>query len=93
MVYDNTRTEGAHHLILEGRERLSVSGVEDVESFDEAAAVMRTVRGVLIVRGAGLHVGRLNLEAGELELEGSVEALIYEQAPQEKGTFFARLFR
>ncbi len=91
MVYE--KTEPAHHLVLEGREQLSVSGVEEVESFDERTAVMRTVRGVLVVRGEGLHVGRLNLEIGELELEGSVEALIYEAPAGEKSAFFARLFR
>ncbi|MBR2666796.1 MAG: sporulation protein [Oscillospiraceae bacterium] len=92
MVYDKMES-AAHHLILEGRERLSVSGVEDVESFDETAAVMRTVRGLLVVRGQGLHVGRLNLEAGELELEGAVESLAYEREPGEQGTLFRRLFR
>ncbi len=92
MVYDKT-APAAHHLILEGRERLSVSGVEDVESFDETAAVMRTVGGLLVVRGQGLHVGRLNLEAGELELEGAVESLAYEREPGEQGTLLRRLFR
>ena len=91
MVYE--KLEPAHHLILEGRERLSVSGVEKVESFNEEAAVMRTLRGILIVRGEGLHVGRLNLEAGELDLEGSVEALVYEEPAAARGSFLARLFR
>ncbi len=46
------RDEGAdHHVILEGREFLSVSGVEEVESFDETTIVMRTCKGTLVVRG------------------------------------------
>ena len=53
MAYEENmpRMEGAHHVILEGREQLSVSGVEEVESFDENTIIMTTVKGTLVVRG------------------------------------------
>lgn len=53
MPYEENRprAEAAHHIILEEREQLSVSGVEEVESFDENTIVMLTNRGTLIVRG------------------------------------------
>ena len=55
MAYEENmpRMEGAHHVILEGREQLSVSGVEEVESFDENTIIMTTVKGTLVVRGGG----------------------------------------
>ena len=82
-----------HHLILEGRARLSISGVEDVESFDESGVVCRTSKGTLVVKGSGLHVDRLNLEGGELSVEGCVDGLLYEDSAQNKGGgFFSRLF-
>lgn len=96
MQYEEKKTRpeaAAHHVILEGRERLSVSGVEDVESFDESAIVMNTCEGILVVRGEGLHIEKLSLDGGDLKVEGSVDSLTYEDAGGERGGFLARLFR
>ena len=69
--------EGPHHIILEEREGLTVSGVEEVESFDENTIVMDTVRGTLVVRGEGLHIEKLSLDGGDLKVEGTVDSLVY----------------
>ena len=82
-----------HHIVLEGRESLSVSGVEEVESFDENTIVMRTVKGTLVVRGEELHIEKLCLDGGELKVEGAVDALSYEDDGRERGSFLSRLFR
>lgn len=82
-----------HHVILEGRESLSVSGVEEVESFDENAIVMHTVKGVLVVRGEDLHIEKLSLDGGDLKVEGAVDSLTYEEDAGDRGGFLARLFR
>ena len=83
----------AHHIILEGRERLSVSGVEEVESFDETGIVMNTCEGTLVVRGEDLHIEKLSLDGGDLKVEGQVDSLTYEDGGGERGGFLARLFR
>lgn len=95
MAYEEkrTRTEAPHHLILEERSSLSVSGVEEVESFDENAIVMVTSRGTLVVRGEELHIEKLSLDGGDLKVEGSIESLTYEDEGREKGGLLARLFR
>ena len=95
MPYDekNIRPDGPHHLILEGREQLSVSGVEEVESFDENQIVMYTTKGTLVVRGENLHIEKLSLDGGDLKVEGDIDALTYEDGPREKGGLFSRLFR
>lgn len=82
--------ETTHHILLENRNRLAVSGVEEVESFDDNQIVMATCQGELIIRGENLHIEQLSLDGGELRVEGTVDALTYE-APREKGGFFARL--
>ena len=88
------RPEAAHHIILEEREQLAVSGVEEVESFDENTIVMYTSRGTLIVRGDGLHIEKLSLDGGDLKVEGDIDSLTYEDGGREKaGGFFSRLFR
>ncbi len=81
----------SHHLLLEDREHLTVSGVEEVESFDENTIVMDTAQGTLIIRGEGLHIEKLSLDGGDLKVEGMVESLAYEESRRSKGGFFSRL--
>lgn len=90
---DKNMLAAGHDLRLEGRSRLSLTGVTDVESFDEMAAVLETAMGTLVVRGSGLHVEQLNLEAGELKLSGEIDSLGYEQRATGQGSFLGRLFR
>ncbi|NCB63162.1 MAG: sporulation protein YabP [Clostridia bacterium] len=87
------RPEAAHHVIIEGRESLSVSGVEEVESFDENQIIMITAKGRLVVQGTELHIEKLSLDGGDLKVEGTVDALTYEDDGGERGGFLSRLFR
>jgi len=80
-----------HHVIMEDRSRLSITGVEDVISFDETEIITRTGQGNLIIRGMGLHIGKLTLDSGEVSIDGSVRELCYEE-PVPTGGFWARLF-
>ena len=83
----------SHHLELTGREHLTVSGVEDVERFDDQCIVLRTGAGVLVVSGESLHIGKLSLDGGELHVDGRIDALTYEDAPEVRGGgLFSRLF-
>ena len=72
------RGELGHHIILEEREQLSISGVEEVESFDENTILLTTARGPLEIQGEGLHIEKLSLDGGDLKVEGRVNALLYE---------------
>ena len=86
MPYEENRprAEAAHHIILEEREQLSVSGVEEVESFDENTIVMLTNRGTLIVRGEELHIEKLSLDGGDLKVEGTIDSLTYEDSGRDR---------
>ena len=79
-----------HSLTLEGRERLSLSGVEDVSGFDENQIVLTTAQGELSIRGQELHIERIDLEAGALELRGRIQELSYGEPA--RGGLLARLF-
>lgn len=83
-----------HHLELSGREQLVVSGVEEVERFDEEEIVMNTTAGTLIVGGTNLHIGKLNLDGGELHVDGSIHTLLYEDGDSrgKQGGFLHKLF-
>ncbi len=82
-----------HNLVLEDRRLLTVSGVSDVDSFDEETVVVFTDLGELTVRGANLHINRLSVEVGELTVEGDIAALIYSDEAPKSGGFFSKVFR
>ena len=88
----NTLPQAAHRLELIGREHLVISGVEDVERFDENGIVMTTSAGTLVVTGEELHIGKLSLDGGELHVDGRVDSVSYEDGGREGGGLFRRLF-
>ena len=90
MSYDSGSAE--HRIELEGRERLTVTGVEDVDRFDENEIVMSTSAGTLVLTGENLHIGKLSLEGGELHVDGRVDSLSYEDTLSRGGGLLSRLF-
>lgn len=92
MSYDGG-TATPHHVVMEERRRLSVSGVEDVERFDENTIVLSTTQGAMTVTGENLHIEKLSLDGGDLKVEGEIESLVYEEDRGSTGGFFARLLR
>ena len=93
---DDRRAASRHTVILDRRENISVTGVLDVISFDEEAVVAETELGVLVLRGAQMHVNRLNLESGELAIEGEILSLNYEEASgfvKGKSSLIGKLFK
>ena len=89
---DYTVPQTAHRLELDGRESLTVSGVEDVERFDETGIVMSTAVGTLVVTGEDLHIGKLSLDGGELHVDGRIDSLAYEDQGSGRGGLLSRLF-
>lgn len=87
MGYDNAPV---HQLTLDGRARLRVTGVENVERFDDTGIVLVTAEGLLTVGGEELHIGSLSLDGGELLVEGRIDSLSYEE-PESRGGLLRRL--
>ncbi len=81
---------GPHGLRLEGREKLSVTGVQDVSGFDENTVLLETGLGELCIRGEGLHIERIDLNTGALELQGKIRELSYDEPA--RGGLLSRLF-
>lgn len=90
----NKKDTAIHNLILEGRKRLSVSGVTDVDSFDENTVLLYTNMGELTVKGSNLHVNDLSVTSGEMNIEGDIQAVIYgDKERQSPLGFIGKLFR
>lgn len=82
-----------HNLILENRRSLTATGVSNVDSFDEETVVAVTGIGDLTVRGSKLHIDKLNLETGELTLDGEISSMTYTENRSSGGGVFSRLFK
>ena len=74
-----SETQLPHELSLKERRELTMTGVTEVVSFEEQAVVLRTALGTLIVQGRDLQLKTLSLEGGQVAVEGSISALIYEE--------------
>ena len=89
----NKRT---HKLILNNRRTCNLTGINDVLSFDENEIILETEQGMLMVKGTDLHVNRVNLEKGEIDLSGNIESISYSdiQSPGKQAeSLFGKLFR
>jgi sporulation protein YabP len=85
-----------HKLILQNRSSGSINGICDVVSFDESVVVLDTEMGLLTIKGRELHVSRLTLEKGEIDIEGNIDSLTYSsnEALHKSGkSLFTRLFQ
>ena len=83
----------AHHIIMEERSNLTVSGVLDIDSFDEQTIIAYTDLGEMLVKGTGLHINKIDLESGDLIVEGKISSVSYSEQAAVSGGFLSRLFR
>lgn len=85
-----------HACCLQNRSSAGLTGVREVVSFDENQVVMDTDMGLLTLKGKDLHVSRLTVEKGEVDVEGTVDSLTYSsnEAYRKSGqNLIARLFK
>ena len=92
MLYDDSRKPTLSHVLnLTERKRLSLTGVEDVEAFDEETVVLSTSGGALTVRGSSLKINKLTLDGGELLVEGRIDSLEYAAERERRRGFLGKL--
>lgn len=84
--------EPAHNLVMENRKKLTVSGVSEVESFNEEEVIMASSGWTLSVKGEGLHMEKLSVDSGDVIITGRIDSVEYEEAPAARTGFFKRLF-
>ena len=88
-------TNIVQNLVLENRKKLSVSGVNDVLSFDDQVVMVDTELGLLTVKGENIRINKLSLDTAEVIIEGERSSLAYSQNKQEKssGTLLSKIFK
>ena len=94
---EELKTAKAHKVLLANRKSANFSGVLDVLSFDVNEILLETEMGMLMIRGIDLHVNRLTLEKGEVDLSGQIDSIQYSDVNKGKGSqgesLLGRLFK
>lgn len=88
-------TDQPHHsLILQDRQTLELSGVTDVDSFDETEISLYTTLGDMVVRGKSLHVNAMNVDTGDMQIDGDIHSIVYgDKDRKKKLSFWGKIFR
>lgn len=82
------------NIIMENRRNLSISGITDVDSFDEKMITLYTQRGELTIKGKDLHIDSMSVETGDMAVTGEICALIYGDGDRKKSvSAIGKLFR
>lgn len=92
----NQRSNKKHNITINNREDITMSGILDVLSFDEELVICQSDIGVLVLKGLELHVNKLDLDNGILELTGYITGLQYEQdhvLSKNKPSIFSKIFK
>ena len=76
---EEQRIAKSHRLVVNNRKTSTVTGVLDVLSFDLREILLETEQGMLTIKGADLHVNRLTLEKGEVDIEGRIDSMAYSE--------------
>ncbi len=89
-------TNVIQNIILENREKLNVSGVLDVLSFDDQIIIVETELGLLTIKGENLKINKLNIDTSEVTLDGMISSLSYSNSDSIKKNasgFIGKIFK
>ncbi len=93
-VIEEKKTQPVHNVAMENRERITLTGIEEVESFDESQIMLYTQMGMLTIRGEDLHINKLNVDTGDVVIDGLITSCVYSDAHNgHDGGFWKRIFR
>jgi len=92
---NNLQTGIIQNLVLENREKLSISGVLDVISFDDQVVMVETELGLLTVKGENLHINKLSIDTSEVIVDGEIDYLSYSDSKSDKNgnNLLSKIFR
>lgn len=90
---ERKNTVADHNVIMENRSSVSISGVNDVDSFDEREIKAYTDMGGLLIKGSDLHIEKLSVESGELKVEGRIDSLVYSEGKRGGKSVFSKIFK
>lgn len=93
MTEGNTKFRN-QNIVVEDRSKVSITGVEQVESFNDNTIILKTVKGGMVIKGEGLNVDKLNLDDGNVKIVGTINGISYvERGSSQKGNIIGKIFK
>lgn len=92
MTENSNKNHMIHNIIMENREKISMSGIKKVDNFDEQSIILLTELGELTIKGENLHISKMDVDTGDLKVTGNIYGLIYNE-PQKSTSVFKRLLK
>lgn len=95
MDSNSVLTNEIQNIVLENREKLNVSGVKDVLSFDDQMIIVQTTLGLLTIKGDNLRVNKLNIDTSDFSVDGKISSLTYSNSEnfKEHTSFLGKIFK
>lgn len=87
------KSPSKHRLAMDNRQFLSLTGISKVQSFDPKEILLETIQGALSIKGDKLGIKHLDLKAGQVEVEGQIDALVYPRNSGSRQNLLSRIFR
>lgn len=81
------------NILIEDRNRVTITGVEQVESFNDNTIILITIKGGMTVKGENLNVGKLNLDEGNIKIDGIINGIIYNDKDVQRGNIIGKIFK
>lgn len=81
-----------HDLTIEGRKRVTMTGIKDVENFDDESIVAQSECGEITISGNNLKISRLSVDSGDMVVDGNINSVVYAEA-KSTGSFFSKVFK
>lgn len=88
-----TKSQHNHIVHIDNRERIEITGVTKVDTFNEDDVILHTVMGILNIKGKNMKVNKLNVDTGDMLMEGMVYSMNYLSKDKEKGSILKKLFK
>ncbi len=88
-------TNVVQNIVLENREKLNITGVLDVLSFDDQIVILETELGLLTIKGENIRINKLSLDTSEVTVEGEISQLAYSDKDtiEKSGGFLSKIFK
>lgn len=94
-MHETQPTKKPHNIIVENRKKVAITGVLDIDSFNEQGVIALTEQGILIIKGADLHINKLSVENGDVSIEATrIDSITYTDVNNKKaGSIIKSLFK
>lgn len=92
MIETTNSSRPLHNIIMENREKISMSGIKKVDNFDDQTIILLTEMGELTIKGENLHISKMDVDTGDLKVTGKIYGLIYNET-QKSSSIFKRLMK